>query len=72
MSIDRIVMVFAGFVVLASVALGWSASPIFHSPNWMWLTVFVGANLFQAGFTKFCPLAIFLKMFGAKPGQAFS
>jgi hypothetical protein len=67
MSIDRIVMAFAGFVILASVAL-----THYHSPNWMWLTVFVGANLFQAGFTKFCPLAIFLKMFGARPGQAFS
>ena len=72
MSIDRIVMAFAGTVILASVALGWSASPIFHHEYWMWLTVFVGANLFQASFTKFCPLAMILKMFGAKPGQAFN
>lgn len=67
MSIDRLVMAFAGIVILASVAL-----TQFHHVNWMWLTVFVGANLFQAAFTKFCPLAIFLKKFGAKPGQAFS
>jgi len=67
MSIDRIVMAFAGTVILASVAL-----THFHNPNWMWLTVFVGANLFQAGFTRFCPLAIILKKgFGAKPGCAF-
>ena len=67
MSIDRLVMAFAGFVILASVAL-----THYHNPNWMWLTVFVGANVFQAAFTKFCPLAMILKKFGAKPGQAFS
>ncbi len=67
MSIDRLVMAFAGFVILASVAL-----THYHNPNWMWLTVFVGANLFQASFTKFCPLAMILKKFGATPGKAFS
>lgn len=67
MSIDRLVMAFAGFVILASVAL-----TQYHHPNWMWLTVFVGANLFQAAFTKFCPLAIILKKVGATPGKAFS
>lgn len=67
MSIDRLVMAFAGFVILASVAL-----TQYHSPNWMWLTVFVGANLLQASFTKFCPLAIMLKKIGATPGKAFS
>jgi hypothetical protein len=67
MSIDRIVMAFAGTVILLSVAL-----THFHNPNWMWLTVFVGANLLQSSFTGFCPLAIILKKgFGAKPGQAF-
>ena len=72
MSIDRIVMAFAGTEILVSLALGWSASPIFHSENWFWLTAFVGANLFQASFTKFCPLAMILKGLGAKPGQAFN
>jgi hypothetical protein len=67
MSIDRLVMAFAGFVILASVALSH-----FHHPDWMWLTVFVGANLLQAAFTKFCPLAMILKKIGATPGKAFS
>jgi len=67
MSIDRLVMAFAGIVILASVALSH-----FHHPDWMWLTVFVGANLLQAAFTKFCPLAMILKKFGATPGTAFS
>ncbi|TCS60338.1 YgaP family membrane protein [Varunaivibrio sulfuroxidans] len=66
MSIDRLVMAFAGIVILLSVALAhWV------NPNWLWLTVFVGANLLQAAFTKFCPLATILKKIGAKPGCAF-
>ena len=66
MSIDRIVLAFAGAVILVSVFL-----TQYHNPNWMWLTVFVGANLFQSAFTRFCPLATILKAIGAKPGQAF-
>ena len=66
MSIDRIVLAFAGFVILASLSL----SQV-HSENWLWLTAFVGANLFQSSFTGFCPLASMLKAVGAKPGQAF-
>jgi hypothetical protein len=66
MSIDRVVMSFAGLVVLVSLALSqW------HDPAWLWLTAFVGANLLQAGFTRFCPLAIILKAIGVKPGEAF-
>ncbi|MCW2248855.1 hypothetical protein M2352_004515 [Azospirillum fermentarium] len=67
MSIDRIVMAFAGTVILVSLALSQ-----FHHPAWLWLTAFVGANLFQAAFTGFCPLAIILKRLGARPGVAFS
>ncbi len=66
MTIERMVFAFAGLVILISVLL-----THFHSPNWMWLTVFVGANLFQTAFTRFCPLATILKIVGAKPGQAF-
>ena len=66
MSIDRIVLAFAGLVILASLGL----SQV-HSENWLWLTAFVGGNLFQSSFTGFCPLASMLKAVGAKPGQAF-
>ena len=66
MSIDRMVMAFAGAFILLSLALAhW------HSPNWLWFTAFVGANLFQASFTGFCPLAMILKKLGVKPGCAF-
>jgi hypothetical protein len=43
-----------------------------HSINWLWVTAFVGANMFQASLTGFCPLAKILKAAGAKPGQAFN
>ncbi|MDH5517347.1 MAG: DUF2892 domain-containing protein [Gammaproteobacteria bacterium] len=66
MSIDRIVFAFAGFVILVSVALSQ-----YHSVNWLWVTGFVGLNLFQSAFTRFCPLANILKMLGKKPGCAF-
>ncbi len=67
MSIDKIVLAFAGIVVLTSLVL----SQV-HSVNWLWLAAFVGANMLQAAFTGFCPLAMILKAVGAKPGQAFS
>ena len=67
MSIERIVLAFAGTVVLVSLAL----SQV-HHVNWLWLTAFVGANLLQSAFTGFCPLAIVFKKLGARPGQAFS
>ncbi|GAB6054428.1 DUF2892 domain-containing protein [Magnetospira thiophila] len=67
MSIDRMVMAFAGIVILASVALGH-----YVHVYWLFLTAFVGLNLLQAAFTGFCPLAIILKKLGIKPGQAFN
>ncbi|KAA0574083.1 DUF2892 domain-containing protein [Azospirillum sp. Sh1] len=67
MSIDRIVMAFAGTMILVSLALSQ-----LHSPQWLWLTAFVGANLLQASFTRFCPLAMILKRLGARSGVAFS
>jgi hypothetical protein len=66
MNIDRIVFAFAGTVILISLVLA-----ALVSLHWLWLTAFVGANLFQSAFTGFCPLAVFAKRFGAKPGQAF-
>jgi hypothetical protein len=66
MSIDRIVLAFAGLMILASLLLG-----LYVSPYWFWLTAFVGANLFQSAFTGFCPLALVLKRRGVRPGAAF-
>ncbi|WP_457573468.1 YgaP family membrane protein [Desulfolithobacter sp.] len=64
MVVNDWVHVFAGFFILLSLALGVDASPLFMSKYWLWFTAFVGANLFQYGFSKFCPLAIILKKLG--------
>lgn len=66
MTIDRWVLAVAGSFILLSVALA-----VWHSQNWLWFTAFVGANLLQSSFTGFCPLAIILKKFGVKSGNAF-
>ena len=66
MSIDRIILAFAGAFILVTLALAH-----YHSANWLWLTAFVGANLFQSAFTGFCPLATILKKSGSKSGAAF-
>jgi hypothetical protein len=66
MSIDRVVFAFAGLVILASLAL----SQV-HSVYWLLMAAFVGANMLQAAFTGFCPLAMILKKMGVKPGCAF-
>ena len=66
MSIDRIVMAFAGSVILLSLILA-----VKHDINWLWFTAFVGANLLQSAFTGFCPLATILKKMGRKSGAAF-
>ncbi len=56
MTIDNQIRAFAGTFVLISLAFAH-----YHSPNWLWFTAFVGANLLQSSFTKFCPLEIVLK-----------
>jgi len=66
MNLDKSVLAFAGLMVLVSVALAhWV------SPNWLWLTAFVGLNLLQASFTGFCPTAMVFKALGAREGCAF-
>lgn len=67
MTIDRIVLAFAGAMVLVSLLLSYLVSPW-----WMLLAAFVGLNMLQAAFTGFCPLAMVLKKLGARPGAAFS
>jgi hypothetical protein len=66
MTIDRIVLAFAGSAVLVSLALG-----LYVNANWFWLAAFVGANLLQSSFTGFCPLAMMLRKLGVRQGAAF-
>jgi hypothetical protein len=60
-SIERAVEAFAGFMVLLSVAL----TQLVH-PGFVWLTVFVGANLFQQAFTGLCPAAWVMRKAGLR------
>ena len=66
MTTDRIVRIVAGLFVLLSLGLGVEGSPLFHSSKWLWFTAFVGANLFQSGFTQFCPMESLLRKLGVK------
>ncbi len=66
MTVDKAVLVFAGFMVLLSLALTY-----FVHPAWMFLTIFVGLNMIQSAFTGVCPAAMLFKTLGFKPGTAF-
>ncbi|WP_163937837.1 DUF2892 domain-containing protein [Paraferrimonas sp. SM1919] len=61
MNLARTIQAFAGVMVLISVVL-----TEFVHPNFIWFTVFVGANLFQSAFTGFCPAAMVFKKLGVK------
>ena len=66
MNIDRAVQIWAGFVVLLSLALAH-----YVDLRWLWLTAFAGVNLIQSAFTGFCPAAIAFKAMGMKSGNSF-
>ncbi len=59
MTVERALLAFAGLMVLLSVLLTY-----FVHPNFVWLTVFVGANMFQSAFTGFCPAVMVMKKLG--------
>lgn len=61
MTVDRYLRLMAGAFVMLSVALGY-----WVSPYWFLFTAFVGLNLFQSGFTNWCPAMAILKALGVK------
>ncbi|HEX5277021.1 MAG TPA: DUF2892 domain-containing protein [Fluviicoccus sp.] len=61
MTINAGLRIVAGFFVMLSVALGY-----FVNPAWFLFTAFVGLNLFQSGFTGWCPMVWFLGKLGFK------
>ena len=64
MTVERYIRIFAGLFILLSLALGVEGSPLFVSKWFLAFTAFVGANLFQFGFTNVCPLGFILKKLG--------
>jgi hypothetical protein len=61
MTIENGIKILAGSMILLSVVL-----TQFVHPYFMWLTIFVGANLLQSAFTGICPAVFFLKILGCK------
>jgi hypothetical protein len=61
MTLHQYLRVIAGAFVLASVALGY-----YVHPAWFLFTAFVGLNLFQSGFSNWCPMMTFLKKLGIR------
>ena len=71
MNVNQWVRIIAGLFILLSLALAhFNAQIDLSQMSWLWFTAFVGVNLLQSGFTKFCPLEIFLKMAGVKESCA--
>ncbi|MDO8960396.1 MAG: DUF2892 domain-containing protein [Rhodocyclaceae bacterium] len=65
MTVNRIVRIVAGFFIMLSLVLAHFTGQVDMSKlSWLWFTAFVGANLFQSGFTTFCPLDTILKKLG--------
>ena len=65
MTVERMLRLIAGLFILLSLALGkWV------NPNWYWFTAFVGLNLFQSGFTNWCPMMTFLRKLGVGAAKA--
>ena len=61
MTVERAVRLVAGLIILLSLALAH-----FFSPNWLWLTAFVGLNLLQSAFTNWCPAMTIFRALGLK------
>ena len=72
MTVERYIRIMAGFFVMLSLALGIQGSPIFVSQWFLAFTAFVGFNLFQSGFTGFCPPGMLLKKLGVREGGSCS
>ena len=65
----QLVRIIGGFFILLSLALGVAGSPIYHNANWLWFTAFVGVNLLQSGFTRWCLMETIMRKLGAAAGN---
>ena len=69
MTVERYIRIIAGLFIMVSLALGIEESPIFVSRWALAFTAFVGLNLFQFGFTNFCPMGLLLRKLGVRDGN---
>jgi len=61
MTVNDALRMIAGLFVMLSVALGY-----YVSPYWFLFTAFVGLNLFQSAFSKWCPMMALLRKLGLR------
>ena len=59
MKINDALRLIAGAAIVISVILS-----VTVDQNWLWFTAFVGLNLFQSAFTKWCPMMLILRKAG--------
>jgi hypothetical protein len=70
MTTDRIVRIVAGLMIMLTLALAHFTGQVDMSKvSWLWLTAFIALNLFQSGFTTFCPMDSILAKFGVRRAQ---
>jgi hypothetical protein len=70
MNTERLIRIIAGSFILLSLILAqvYNGVDLISSPTWLWFTAFVGANLLQSGFTRWCLMEQILKKAGVKSG----
>jgi hypothetical protein len=71
MNTEKAIRILAGLFILTGLGLGAEASPLFLHRGWLWLSAFVGLNLFQSALTGFCPAELILRRLGTtRAGEA--
>jgi hypothetical protein len=70
MNSERLIRIIAGSFILLSLVLAhiYNGANLLEGPTWLWFTAFVGANLLQSGFTRWCLMEQILKKAGVKSG----
>jgi len=71
MTTERVIRIVAGAFIMLSITLSSTYNGVqLSEPTWLWFTLFVGANLFQSGITRWCLMEKILIKLGVKPGGA--
>lgn len=70
MNTERLIRIIAGSFILLSLLLAhrYNGASLTAGPTWLWFTAFVGANLLQSGFTRWCLMEKILLALGVKSG----
>lgn len=66
MTLERLILMISGLVVVSSLLLG-----VYQNPLWLWLTGLMGAHLVQASLTGYCPVVRLLQSFGMPSAAGF-